>query len=146
MKGAKYMSITDIKKATPGEKKHYAPPTLVHYGSLRDLTQSGSGKSSESKGKGDTDGGICEPNQFKKPCGSDLRIKENINRIGEHPLGIGLYLFDYKAEFRDLWGHDRQFGVMAQDVETVMPEAVATHSDGYKMVDYALLGIKRSRH
>lgn len=35
----------------------------------------------------------------------------------------------------------RQFGVMADEVETVMPEAISVHPDGYKMVNYALLGI-----
>jgi hypothetical protein len=56
---------------------------------------------------------------------------------------MGLYLFNYKPDFRDEWGHGRQFGVMADEVETVMPEAVTVHPDGYKMVDYAMLGITR---
>lgn len=72
---------------------------------------------------------------------SDPMTKINIVRIGKHPLGIGLYLFDYKPEYRDLYGHGRQFGVMADEVETVMPEAVSIHPNGYKMVNYALLGI-----
>jgi hypothetical protein len=64
--------------------------------------------------------------------------------VGEHPLGIGLYLFDYKSSFREAWGHGRQFGVMADEVERVMPEAVRIGSDGYWLVDYALLGIERA--
>jgi len=82
----------------------------------------------------------------RKTCGSDRCVKENVVHIGDHPLGIGLYLFDYRPEFRDQWGHGRQFGVMAQEVETVMPAAVCTHPDGYKMVDYAMLGISRTDH
>ena len=78
--------------------------------------------------------------------GSDSSIKENIVRIGDHPRGIGLYLFDYKPEYRDVWGHGRQFGVMAQEVETVLPEAVIMHPDGYKMVNYTMLGITRTTH
>ena len=78
--------------------------------------------------------------------GSDSSLKENIVRVGNHPLGIGLYLYDYKAEFRDQWGHGRQFGVMAHEVEVVMPEAVATHSAGYKIVNYGMLGITRAVH
>ena len=38
---------------------------------------------------------------------------------------------------------------MADEVETVLPQAVVMHPDGYKMVDYALLGIdiaERSVH
>jgi len=78
--------------------------------------------------------------------GSDPGIKECVIKIGDHPLGIGLYLFDYKTAYRDQWGHGRQFGVMADEVEAVMPEAVSVHPDGYKMVDYAMLGISRSLH
>jgi hypothetical protein len=66
--------------------------------------------------------------------------------VGEHFLGIGLYLFDYKPEYRDQWGHGRQFGVMADEVESVMPQAVSIHPDGYKVVDYAMLGISLAMH
>jgi len=63
---------------------------------------------------------------------SDRRLKSNIERIGTHKLGIGLYEYDIFGE--------RQQGVMADEVEKVMPEAVLTHSSGYKMVNYGLLG------
>jgi len=75
---------------------------------------------------------------------SDPMAKENIVRIGEHPLGIGLYLFDYKPEYRNHYGHGRQFGVMADEVETIMPQAVCIHPDGYKRVDYGMLGVLRT--
>ena len=78
--------------------------------------------------------------------GSDPRIKENCVRIGTHRLGIGIYLFDYKPEYRDAWGHGRQFGVMSDEVEMVMPEAVTVHPDGYKVVNYTMLGISRTLH
>jgi hypothetical protein len=79
-------------------------------------------------------------------CLSERQTKSNIIRVGSHPLGFGLYLFDYKPAFRDEWGHGRQFGVMADEVEKVMPEAVVIHPDGYKMVNYAMLGIRRNLH
>ena len=79
----------------------------------------------------------------RKPA-SERRVKEDIVRIGDHPLGFGLYLFDYRPEHRAQWGHGRQFGVMIDEVEIVMPEAVSMHPDGYKRVDYAMLGISRS--
>jgi hypothetical protein len=118
-------------------KRKYRSPVLTLYGALRDLTQSGSKTGTEGGGKG---------NSAKKPVASDRNAKEHIVRIGDHPLGIGLYLFDYKPGFRDQWGHGRQFGVMAQEVEAVMPEAVSMHPDGYRMVDYAMLGISRLDH
>ena len=62
---------------------------------------------------------------------SDIRLKSNIIRIGDHPLGIGIYEYDID-------GH-RDVGVMAQEVLTVKPEAVLQHPDGYLMVDYGAL-------
>jgi hypothetical protein len=122
-----------------GQKREYQSPLLTRYGVLRDLTQSGSGKKQENTNKSG-----CGGSQTRYPCASDRNVKENIVRIGVHPLGIGLFLFDYKSEFRDEWGHGRQFGVMAQEVETVMPEAVCTHPDGYKIVYCGMLGIRRA--
>jgi len=121
------------------QKREYLPPTLTRYGALRDLTQSGNGSITESQ-KGNS--GQCR-NDGTKSCISDRNAKEAIVRIGDHPLGFGLYLFDYKPGFRDQWGYGRQFGVMAQEVETVMPEAVCVHPDGYKMVCYGMLGISQ---
>lgn len=62
---------------------------------------------------------------------SDRRLKSNIVRTGTHPLGIGLYEYDIFGE--------RQRGVMADEVETVLPSAVSTHPSGFKMVDYSQL-------
>jgi hypothetical protein len=62
---------------------------------------------------------------------SDRRLKSNIKRIGTHPLGIGIYEYDIF--------NNHQIGVMADEVELVMPEAVIEHSSGYKMVNYGAL-------
>lgn len=113
-------------------KGFYSTPKLIIYGEIRSLTQGGGTQSNEGN--------------EKRPIGSDRRIKEKIVRIDTHPLGIGVYLFDFKAGFRDSWGHGRQFGVMAGEVEQVIPEAVFVHPDGYKMVNYAMLGISRNLH
>lgn len=64
---------------------------------------------------------------------SDIRLKKNIQRIGTHPLGIGIYSFDY------VWD-EPSVGVMAQELETVMPEAVGTFG-GFKTVNYSMIGI-----
>lgn len=137
--------LTSNPKSEAHEKSarriEYHAPRLVRYGALRDLTQSGTGQPSESN----QGGGGCIVELGKKPC-SERRVKENIVRIGEHPLGIGLYLFDYKPEYREMAGHGRQFGVMIDEVETVMPEAVSLHLDGLKRVDYTMLGIEQTVH
>jgi hypothetical protein len=62
---------------------------------------------------------------------SDRRLKRNIQRIGTHPLGIGLYRYD-------IFGRQK-VGVMADEVLTVKPEAVIRRYSGYLMVDYARL-------
>ncbi len=116
-------------------KKTYTRPTVIKYGDVRKLAQTATSGSSE----GSSGSGPMKP-------GSDRRIKENVVRIGVHPLGIGIYLFDYKAAFREVSGHGRQFGVMADEVEKILPQAVSTHPRGFKVVDYSMLGIWRNSH
>lgn len=111
-------------------KKTYTSPRLINYGAVRSLTQGGS--------MGSNEGAAMVASQMSA---SDRMVKENIVQVGAHPLGIGLYLFDYKPEYCEEYGVGRQFGVMADEVETLMPEAVSVHPDGYKMVNYAMLGI-----
>lgn len=122
--------VGDLRKAA------YRTPVLQVYGSVAEFTNGSRTQCDDSINS-----------RFKSTgtnCGaSDPAIKENIVRIGDHPKGFGLYLFDYKVEFRGAWGRGRQFGVMADEVEFVMPEAVSVHSDGYKIVNYGLLGISR---
>ena len=113
-------------------KKSYKKPTIHLYGKVSALTNSGASGSHEGSGSA---------NPYMSA--SDPRVKENVQRVGNHYLGVGLYLFDYRQEFRDEWGHGRQFGVMANEVEKVMPEAVSIHPHGIKVVNYEMLGIER---
>jgi len=66
-------------------------------------------------------------------------MKENIEVIGQLANGLNLYEFEYKPEFKDheYAGHGRFRGLMAHEVEAVIPEAVFKTSDGYKAVDYS---------
>ena len=122
--------MTDLRANNgKGAKRHYSAPVLTVYGSVRDLTGNNSGQAFVD-GKGMTMATMSDP-----------AAKENIVRVGEHPAGFGLYLFDYKAEFRDAWGHGRKFGVMADEVAAIVPEAVVVQANGYRAVDYARLGI-----
>lgn len=68
---------------------------------------------------------------------SDIRMKENVSKIGETGSGLGVYSFEYKPEFKDIAGHGSFVGVMAQEVEQVIPEAVSVADNGYMMVDYS---------
>ena len=62
---------------------------------------------------------------------SDYRLKSNIIRTGEHPLGIGVYEYDIENR--------RERGVMAHEVALVKPEAVHVGDDGFFRVNYAML-------
>lgn len=112
------------------KKNSYARPELKVFGSVRNLT----GGSLGAVG----DAGIMSMAM------SDPRAKENIARIGTHPAGFGIYLFDYQPEFRAEHGEGRQFGVMADEVEKIVPSAVCRDSTGYARVDYAQLGIAQA--
>ena len=72
---------------------------------------------------------------------SDIRMKENIEKVGKMANGLNVYTYEYKPEFRNdpFAGHGKHIGVMAQEVEEIMPEAVITRLDGYKMVNYGAL-------
>mgnify|MGYP003343664622 CR=1 FL=1 len=70
---------------------------------------------------------------------SDIRTKENIKNIGWLSNGLPVYEYEYKPEWKEVGGHGKFVGVMAQEVEKVIPEAVITRPDGYKMVNYGVL-------
>jgi len=127
-------------------KQRYTQPTLTQYGTVKTLTASGTAGNPETmvSPPGNPTPG-CSNDRNRRLCTpSDRSIKENILCVDRHPLGIGLYLFEYKSPYQKEWGHGRQFGVIADEVERVMPEAVSLHADGYKLVNYAMLGINRT--
>jgi hypothetical protein len=82
----------------------------------------------------DDDGDDDDP---KTP--SDLRLKENVIRIGITRHGLPFYTFNYIGK------PERYAGVMAQDVLSIMPEAVSIADDGFYRVDYQRLQIRMLR-
>ena len=68
---------------------------------------------------------------------SDENLKTDIKRIGTHDLGMGIYSYSYKDGYNLPTGI--QVGVMAQEVEKVIPEAVIVTDSGFKAVNYAML-------
>lgn len=59
---------------------------------------------------------------------SDRRLKSDVSRVGTLDNGLPVYL--YKI------GDRIELGVMADEVETVMPSAIHMSPEGFKMVDY----------
>ena len=68
---------------------------------------------------------------------SDRRLKDNIQKI-QSPLTIinkiSGYTFDWNENQKTYTGKD--YGVIAQEIEEVMPELVITRENGYKAVNY----------
>jgi len=62
---------------------------------------------------------------------SDIRVKQNISKVGTLDNGLPVYSFQY------IDGGPQQIGLMAQDVEHVHPNAVSENAQGIKMVDYS---------
>ena len=67
---------------------------------------------------------------------SDMTLKHDISLLGYLDNGLGFYRFSYNGS------HKAYVGVMAQEVQTVMPAAVLRGSDGYLRVSYDTLGLK----
>jgi len=66
---------------------------------------------------------------------SDIALKHDIVLLGHLGNGLGYYRFSYI-------GSDKAYvGVMAQEVEQVMPDAVTRGNDGYLRVYYEKLGL-----
>jgi len=77
-------------------------------------------------------------------CSSDLRLKKNITPFGPTLQALSTLRpvhYDWRAdEFPDRhFGTKRTYGLIAQDVEQVLPELVTTDNEGYKAVNYSEL-------
>ena len=113
------------------------------------ITTSGSGRA-DSLGVGTaasgTTGEIRATNDVTAFYSSDVALKENIINI-PNPLEaikkLNGVLFDWKKSYMDQKGGEdgyfvrkKDVGVIAQEVEKVLPEAVAQRADGIKAVKY----------
>ena len=77
-------------------------------------------------------------------CSSDIRLKTNIRPFApvlDRVTRLQPVQFAWRVnEFPDYhFGDGLEFGLIAQDVERVFPEMVATDEHGFKMVNYAEL-------
>jgi hypothetical protein len=96
-----------------------------------------------------TTGEIRATNNITAYFSSDARYKENIRAIPdatEKVLAIGGKLFDWNDAYiqqhggtDDYFVRKQDFGVIAQDVHAVLPEAVRTRENGMLAVDYEKL-------
>jgi hypothetical protein len=87
-----------------------------------------------------TTGRIDAANDVVAFSTSDRNLKENFVRIEkalDKVRAISGYEFDWKAKYKidhGFEGHD--VGVIAQEIESVLPEVVTTRNSGFKGVKY----------
>jgi hypothetical protein len=111
----------------------YVAPSLSRYGTLADLTRH-TGTTNANDGGGTGCGNKNHGTSCLNP--SDIQLKHDIVLLGRLNNGLGFYRFSYNGS------HTAYVGVMAQEVQAVMPEAVQRGSDGYLRVFYGKLGLK----
>jgi spore maturation protein SpmB len=87
-----------------------------------------------------TSGRIDASNDIVAFSTSDIRLKENITPIAnaiEKIRKISGNTYDWKAELKDVHGYEgNDVGVIAQEVEAVLPQLVQDRDNGYKAVKY----------
>jgi len=72
---------------------------------------------------------------------SDMRLKENIRKVGQVNKDIGLYTWKWNEKGKELAGNNPELGVLAQEVMKTMPEAVLLSDNGYYKVDYSQIDL-----
>ncbi len=82
-------------------------------------------------------GGLLQGGAAMYTAFSDRRLKTNVRLVGTDPAS-GFNLYEYEYTF--LPGKTFR-GVMADEVELIVPEAVFTDANGFKSVNYGLIGV-----
>lgn len=108
-------------------------PKLTVIGDVRVGTGGGNGCVQNSNGAG-----------IVGTCSSDMRLKKNIQAFSpvlDRLAQLQPVTFEWRADEHPEYGFGsaRNSGLIAQDVERVFPEMVATDSRGFKMVNYSEL-------
>ena len=118
-----------INTTVPGSTLHVVGDVLIQTGAL------GVGVNPNA-----TDGRIDASNDIVAFSTSDRRLKENITPIAnalEKVRSLTGVEFDWKEETKSVHGYEgHDVGVIAQDVQAVLPEAVRTNDSGYLSVRY----------
>ena len=70
---------------------------------------------------------------------SDVRLKKDIQYLGKHEKGFGVYKWNWNDDAKAMGINDRTVGVLAQELIEYMPEAVSVHPKGYLQVNYNLV-------
>lgn len=132
---AGYLGIQPtLAAATAGAQIPYTGISALD-SNLASLFQGGKTKTTE--GIGSTLSGIGSMMSGGAALGklSDRRLKENIERVGELPDGLGVYHWNYIWDAPEV----RHEGVMADEVAELRPWALGPLVDGFATVNYGAL-------
>lgn len=100
------------------------------------MAQAGQVSNSQSTGTSSSGGGLLGGLMRigSAVATSDPRLKTNIVKVDTLPNGLGLYAYDYVDG-------THSFGVMADEVARIQPEALGSTFMGYKTVNYDLIKV-----
>jgi hypothetical protein len=127
--------------SSPGQLATWSGPDLLGAATAQGQYNQGLYNAQTAASSAQTSGlmGLAGTGMMAGAMMSDRRVKENIIKIGVLDNGLNLYSFEYKPEWKDEAGHGKFVGVMADEAETIMPEAVIIRPDGFKMVNYEVI-------
>ena len=73
---------------------------------------------------------------------SDVRLKKDIQKVGELTSGLNIYTWEWNDKAHEIGVADSPtYGVVAQEAAKLYPDAVTEGDDGYLRVDYSAGGL-----
>ena len=72
---------------------------------------------------------------------SDVRLKTNIKFLRKLASGVKVYSWTWNKRGKEIAGSQPGYGVLAQQILNIIPEAVSRGDDGYLRVDYSKVGV-----
>ena len=70
---------------------------------------------------------------------SDIHLKQNIQKIGVHKNGLGIYIWKWNEEARRKGINDLNIGFIAQEAKVLYPQHVSMDPSGYLKLDYDVM-------
>ena len=70
---------------------------------------------------------------------SDIHLKQNIQKIGMHENGLGIYVWRWNEEARRKGINDLNIGFIAQEAQVLYPQHVSMDPSGYLKLDYDVM-------
>ena len=106
-------------------------------GQYNTLINNSTGGGATSNNPSSSNGSTTAPSgQQYGPMASDVRLKENITKVGNSPSGINIYEWNYIGKSQ------KYRGVMAQEILESHPDAVTMCPNGFLGVYYGKIDVK----